>query len=573
MFLESAKTPTTAELFLIIEEAKNAELCRNVRLSQEILRNVWDDFAIDPKFDYCEPKIRAELFRLCGVFLSLYGSARNKNDFQLRGKNLLTKAINIFEAEGLHDKSAEANVMLAFCYWNGGEVEECEAVLETIESGFAENQLHPVYLQSCVNRMMTLYYNEKFQEALSIIEKLTVPMEFCMDARLQAMFHNQAGIIYRSIGKYGKAAYHLNEAIRFAKRANNPLFVGINFNNLAFLYKEMSNLAQAHHCVSESIKVLEKLNHLGLLPHFLDTKAAIFLDEGKSIEALKTIEESIELFRQGEDYRGLVASLWTKVRCLFRLDLKDEALFIYTELQQIAAERIGKTAVRKYEKALADEIYVCKNLPLLDEVAEFKKSRIRIALVKFGNNMADVQKHLKIEKHQTLSQILNNQFPELYDELGIKRRRSPGKRDSDPKEKKKKVKTVKTSSADKEISRLVMQNVKFSFKFNLRAKSLETYYFGSSLMKRFGVAGDAVVAVVPIERIEQGIPLLISEDEDYALGRAEYDEFAGLFYLVNDEGSPVPIDNSNVIGIPVGYCPMADSDKDPVEFSLLKMID
>ena len=565
----------TKTLLAVIEEAKNAELCRNVRASQEILRTVWKDFSVDPDFDYCEPAVKAELLRLCGVFLSFYGSARNEKNFQTRGKDLLTKSIVIFESEKLLDKAAEANVMLALCYWNGGEVEECEAILETIETGFADNQLHPVYLQICVNRMMTLYYRENFQEAIVIVEQLSVPMEFCKDDRLQAMFHNQAGILYRSIGEYDKGAFHLNEAIRHARRANNPLFVAINFNNLAFLYKEISNFRQAHFCISESIKGFTELDHKGVLPHVFDTKAGIFLDSGEPQQALEIIEETIDIFRQGEDYRGLTDALWTKCRCLFRLDRKTEALMIYTELQQIAAGRIGKSGSGKFEKALAEEIYVAKNLPLLDEVAAFKKSLVRAALIKFGNNLVAVGKYLKIKNHQTLSHILNHQFPELYKELGIRRRRRPNQPDEDGNEPKpatgNRFETKnKKPYGGREISRLVMQNARFTFDFNLRFDTLETYYFGKNLMKRFGVKTDAVVAVVPIGKLEKKLTILVSQNESYLVGKIEFDEYTRLFYVFDENQNPLPIDKSNAVGIPVGYCLFTAAGGDVVKFSRLK---
>lgn len=570
MFFNSA----TKSFLAVIEEAKNAELCRNVAASQEILRTVWEDFTADPDFAGCEPAVEAELLRLCGVFLSFYGSAKNEKNFQTRGKDLLTRAIGIFESEKLLDKAAEASVMLALCYWNAGEVEECEAILETIETGFTDNHLHPVYLQICVNRMMTLYYRENFQEAIKIVEQLSVPMEFCKDDRLQAMFHNQAGIVYRSIGKYDKGAFHLTEAIRRAKRANNPLFVAINYNNLAFLYKEISNFPQAHHCISESIKGFIELNHKGVLPHVLDTKAQIFLDSGEPQRALETADEAIEMFRQGEDYRGLTDALWTKCRCLFRLDLKTEALMIYTELQQIAAARIGRSATGKFEKALADEIYVAKNLPLLDEVAEFKKSRVRAALVRLGNNITEVAKYLKLKNHQTLSDILNNQFPEIYEELGIRRRRrSPNKNEETRKTGKTVFRGKEKNSRDaaRELSRVVIQNAKFVFDFDLRAKSLETYYFGKSLMNRFGIAADSIVAVVPVKNLEKDLTALVSHEGSYIVGKIEYNDFARIFYVIDAHENPVPLDNSNVIGVPAAYCPVADADKDLIEFSQLKL--
>ena len=50
---------------------------------------------------------------------------------------------------------------------------------------------------------------------------------------------------------------------------------------------------------------------------------------------------------------------------------------IFVELENIAAEHIGEIAVKKFAKNLTEEIYVLRNLPFTDEVAEFKKERVQ----------------------------------------------------------------------------------------------------------------------------------------------------------------------------------------------------
>ena len=108
----------------------------------------------------------------------------------------------------------------------------------------------------------------------------------------------------------------------------------------------------------------KKIKHQGFLPHALHTKALIYLDWNKLKKALDTINQSIEFFKQGENYRGLTDALWTKIRCLLRLGRKEEALNIFVELENIAAEHIGEIAVKKFAKNLTEEIYVLRKFAL-----------------------------------------------------------------------------------------------------------------------------------------------------------------------------------------------------------------
>jgi hypothetical protein len=53
--------------------------------------------------------------------------------------------------------------MLALCYWYSGEIEESEAILRTVEQTFEGNELHPVFLQIKVNKLMIMFWKGQFQ--------------------------------------------------------------------------------------------------------------------------------------------------------------------------------------------------------------------------------------------------------------------------------------------------------------------------------------------------------------------------------------------------------------------------
>jgi tetratricopeptide (TPR) repeat protein len=564
MLPETTPKLTVTEILHLIEEARNAELCRDVYSLREILQTVWN---VDetPNFNNYEEVIKAELLRLCGVFLSFYGNAQNLKNYQIRGKDLLTNAAEIFEANQLSDKAAEAKVMLAFCYWNEGEVNECEAILNFVEAEFGKNLLHQVYLQICINRLLIYFWNQDHKAALKIIEEINAPMQFCADVRLQAMFHNQTGIFYRASKQYDKAVFHLNEAIRFAEKAKNKLFVAINLNNLAFLYKDIKDYDTAFKYISESVDKFKRINHIGLLSHALDTKALIYLDWNKSEKAFETINQAINYFRQGEDYRGLTDALWTKVRCLIRLERAEDAFFTFAELEHIALEHIGEIAAKKFAKNLTEEVYALKHLALFDEVAEFKKARVSAALIQANGVVGKAAKILRLKNHQALSDILNKQFPELLGELGYKRRaRRTTQQQS---------KTININSSDilieREISRLILTDKHFSFDFKVSSESFETFYFDKYLMKSFGIDSGAIVAVIPVTKLKTGMIVLISNENGFTVGKTEYDGWAGIYFISDEKGNPIPIDETSIVGEPIGFCSFSKADNKYIQFSRL----
>lgn len=332
-------TFAVTEILNIIDAARDAELCRDLERSEGILAEVWPDISIDPDFSDFDRAVAAELYRLCGYFLSSYGRARVLSNFQSRGKDLATKAIGIFKQVGMPDKIAEARVTLALCYHHVGEFSECALILDTAEAQFDGNILHPVYLQIVTNRIGVYYSERDYESALRRIREIESIADLSTDDRLLTMFHNQAGIVYRAVGNPDKSVFHLSEAIRCGKRAKNLRFVAINCNNLAMVYKDLKMFSQAHEQLDDAKTTFLSLNEAGRIPQILDTRALIYLDEGRSLDALSAINEAIRLFSQGEDHGGRADAYWTKCKCLMRLNEPYEDVF--AELLQIADTHLG----------------------------------------------------------------------------------------------------------------------------------------------------------------------------------------------------------------------------------------
>ena len=71
MFLKTTKEIIKPKLAVLLEEAKNAELCRDIEESRRIFSSFWQDIETDPDVSDFEAVVQAELLRLCGFFLSI----------------------------------------------------------------------------------------------------------------------------------------------------------------------------------------------------------------------------------------------------------------------------------------------------------------------------------------------------------------------------------------------------------------------------------------------------------------------------------------------------------------------
>jgi tetratricopeptide (TPR) repeat protein len=548
---------TISEVLNLIEDARNAELCRDISEYRRILNAVWENLDGEPTLEGFDNVIQAELFRLCGFFLSYYGHSRNLKDYQERGRNFLTRAIEIFEDENLPDKAAEAKVILALCYWYEGAVSECEIILSEIESEYANSPFHPVYIQICVNRMATHYRKGEDLQALSMIEQLSASIELCKDIRLKTLFHTQAGITYRRVSQYEKAIFHTFEAIKQARLNGNIRYATSCLNNLGYIYKTIGKFAEAHRCVDQAYKTYIELEEFGYAANVLDTKAQIYFAENKLASALTKINEALTILRQGEDFAGLIESLFTKARILLKLDNVGEAVALLAELVETAKVRIGEFAAKKYTDEFSKLIYPLNNTSYQNEVKAFKISLLRKHLTEADGQITKAAETLGIS-HQNLSDILNNQFPELFIELGIRRRsrRNGKKRD-----------------VLKNIAPVKLSDSQMACDGSLRLNENASYYTFVLNGKRLPSLKTKQNVVVLVEASEQTAGEVVimqnQKTDEFHCGMLEIDKLTEIFYLKDSsvkDDFPHLLDDFKYYGKVVGYCLLEDSSERKIIF-------
>jgi tetratricopeptide (TPR) repeat protein len=554
----------SADVYRVVEDARDAELCRNLDRFRGILAAFWDDIESEPDVSRFEPGVQAELLRLCGVFLSQYGRARGLNDHQLHAKDLLSRAGELFETEGLPEKAAETKVSLANCYWFAGEVAEYDDILRSVEEEFGAEPSHPVAIQIKLNRIIVAAWRRECEEARRLVEEVDSVISEKHDLRLRTQFHNLAGISARAAGDFERSEYHAKESVRIAREAGNRMFLAMNLNNLAFVYRVTGAFEKATATIDEAIAIMDGRGDRGWAAHALDTKALIFLDQGRCDDTLEAIGRAIDIFSEGEDYSGLADAMWTKCTCLLRLGRVSEALIIFADLKEIAARQIGEVAVNKFASLFAEEVHAIKHIPLSDEVAAFKRSRVIRAMQQTAGHVGDAAKVLGLKSQQHLSDILNNQFPDIYEELGLKRRA----RRSDA------AVPRRPDAAPPGVTRLIMpKNRTYAFNFAFSGGDPDFYYFPRDMMKKFGVRSDGVVAVIPVkpDAVSDGEPVLYMRDDSFKVGRLSFDALSGL-YLVDLEDLTF-LSDVQLLGVTVGFCPVAKRNEKLMKFEPLRLVD
>lgn len=571
---------THEQLLRLLEDAENALSLRDLETVQEKLSYVWTDFEKVPELTEISDLTRAELLKIAGSFLVLHGNFRGIKNSQIHARNLLTRAIEIFEDCGLHERAAKTKLYFGYSYFNTNEVEEFDAIYDLLEEEAKDQKWREILLLARNNRLIAFTLKEDNEAAEHLIKENTRLFNKSDDLRLKAMFYQSAGIFFHQRNKYKSAKNYLSEAVSMFRKLNIERLEASSLNSLSLVYKDLRDFSKAHQTSDQSLAIYVRLNDYGWVPHLLDSKALILLDEKKYDEALALIETAIKKFENSDDVRGLLDAMWTRCLCLFGLKQIIEALKQFTEIYQTALEKIGESIAEKYLKYLEEKVYVIEDLPLKEEIANFKKLCVSRAIQKADGKITRAAKILGY-KHQTISNIKNSLFPELQTELKLKPRAKRSdfisnknltrtlSKNSIRTEQTAIIKTVEENKFYNSITRMFAQGGKFLFDFDVDSEHFIYYIIRKNIMQQFGIEFDCVVAIAPAEFLKDGDFLLYRNDKQTYLGKVKHEKELQLFFI-EMEFDAVFLDDSNIIGKPVGYCKY-NAENDP-EFILQPLL-
>jgi tetratricopeptide (TPR) repeat protein len=167
------------------------------------------------------------------------------------------------------------------------------------------------------------------------------------DAFLNASLCANVGVSYRNLQRNDLALRYFTLAKFFHERSRHKIYLAVVFNNLAILHRDESRFELAHESVDKAIKIYKQLKDRTREGSSIDTKAAIYLAEGKLSEALGEADRSIARLRGSEESSWLAESLLTKSKALLYADDFTEAVLNLCEAVALAKQQSGEGAARK----------------------------------------------------------------------------------------------------------------------------------------------------------------------------------------------------------------------------------
>lgn len=431
----------------------------------EALGELWHGIGQRPDIEGLKPPIAAEVLLQSGTLSGWLGSGQHVSGVQEKAKDLLFEALRMFKSQRQHSKVSEAQYELGMCYWRLGTFDNARVVLDEALKGLGEQDTE-LKAKILIRHTLVEVWTGRYHDALDVLERAREFFESGSDA-LKGQWHGQRGLVLRRLATAeeradyaDRAVMEFTAAIYHYELAGHERYCARGLNNLAMLFYKLGRYSEAHENLDRARRIFEQRQDMGCLAQVNETRARVFVAEGRYKDANRIISGVIQSFQRGSEYALLADALTIQGVVWARLGLHENsidilrqaictaqdsgaftnaALAALTLIEEHGRERLSDTELfdvySRANELLKDtqdneeiaRLRACasimgrrligarlsdKDFVLTDVVIAYEAKFIREALEAERGSISRAARRLGI-KHQSLSRILKTRQPDL----------------------------------------------------------------------------------------------------------------------------------------------------------------
>lgn len=309
--------------------------------ARDALGDLWRGLGERPETKGLKPLAAAESLLQCGVLSGWLGSVRQIPGAQDRAKDLISEAQRKFASQGQKTKVAECQHELGMCYFRLGAYDEARVVLDEAARGAGDDELKA---RALIRRAFVEVWMGRSHDALAILRAAQPFFEGVSDA-IKGRWHGQMALILRRLataerrGDYAdRAIIEFTAAVYHFERAGHERYCATTLNNLAFLLYKVGRYPEAHEHLDRAVQLLTRLHDDGLLAQVNETRARVFLAEGKYQDASVTVVGAVRTFERGGERALLADALTIRGVALARLGQHERSADLLRRSMRVAEE-------------------------------------------------------------------------------------------------------------------------------------------------------------------------------------------------------------------------------------------
>jgi tetratricopeptide (TPR) repeat protein len=406
--------------------------------ARNTLAAYWQRVGERPKLTGLEPGSAAELLLRAGVLTGVIGSKNQIPEAQETAKDLISESLNLFQSLADEKKIAEAQTELALCYWRTGEINEARDLLnETLSQLIVEGELRA---KALLRLAIVELEASRYGEALSSLTDNAPLFQKISNETIRGSYYVTLGNVLENLWETEKRADYLDRVIidyaaasyHFELAEHRPYLANVE-NNLGFLYFKINRCEEAHQHLDHARRVLANLKDATTIAQVDETRACVFLKQGRIAEAEQAARGSVRTLENSGRHALLTEALITHGRALARLGNYSASLSTFRRAIALA-QHVGSIN-RAAEAALLafDEIgehlstFAERKLnsdgTLGEEIQSFEHDLIKRALERAQGSVTHAARSLGTS-YQALSYMLETRHKNLLKERTPVRPRS-----------------------------------------------------------------------------------------------------------------------------------------------------
>lgn len=436
---ELKNQPFTAERSTEVccELAKEFEDKGEYEAARKVLSAQWRGIGERPKLSGLEPSTAGEVLLRAGTLTGAIGSKNQIGEAQEIAKNLITESLTIFQSLSYRKKIAEAQTELALCYWRTGEINEARDLLqETLSRLTVDSELRG---KAILRLAIVEIEASQFNKALSILTEYAPLFQKINNQTLKGSYYVTLGNVLERLWETEKRSTYLDRAlVEYAaasyhfERAQHRSYLANVKNNLGFLYFKINRLEEAHQHLDHARRILVNLKDSGTVAQVDETRACMFLKQGRLTEAEKAARLSVRSLEKSGRHPLLAESLITHGRALARLGNRSAALFAFRRAIGLAEHngslnRASEAALAAFQE-LGEHLAVTEGRQFIagrglsEQIQSFEHELIKRALENAQGSVTHAARSLGMS-YQALSYMLETRHKDLLPQRTPARRR------------------------------------------------------------------------------------------------------------------------------------------------------
>jgi tetratricopeptide (TPR) repeat protein len=317
-------------------EAKRLISAGDYEGAREALGELWAGVGHRPRIESLPATEQAELLLRAGALSGWLGTAGPAEGTQGFAKDLISESVRFFETLGDQEKIAEAQSDLALCYWREGAMDEARVWFREALAKATD----PANTLRILARSTTVEYSSnRFGDALALLDQATPYLDQIDDDAAHGCYHMQRAAVLEKIGgaeNMDRALIENTAASVHFERANHRRYVARVENNIGHILRQIGRYDEALEHLDRARRTFTELGDVGSAAQVNDTRARVFIDQQRYVDAEKLAFLSASALEAGDEQSLLADALETQGVALARMGRYQTALGTLKRASHIA---------------------------------------------------------------------------------------------------------------------------------------------------------------------------------------------------------------------------------------------